>query len=280
VVPDQPVQEAKKNDTDPAADTVMLWEPGYEERYYQQKFGVAPDDIAFRNRVAREYAEGLCWVLAYYMQGCPSWTWYFPHHYAPFAADFVGLEDMNPRELFEEGTPFHPYEQLMGVLPAASNHAIPEPFRVLMEDPESSIYDFYPVDFPIDLNGKKFAWQGVAVLPFIDSNRLLEAMATKYPELSDDERRRNEFGKETLMFSQEGGIFEDINKALYRKQAKKHEIDPSKSRALHGEIEPHDLFVLDSQLVPPFDVDNTSEFEIVQDGSMRYVLFAVFLVTN
>jgi 5'-3' exoribonuclease 2 len=149
-----------------------------------------------------------------------------------------------------------------------------------MEDPESSIYDFYPVDFPIDLNGKKFAWQGVAVLPFIDSNRLLEAMATKYPELSDDERRRNEFGKETLMFSQEGGIFEDINKALYRKQAKKHEIDPSKSRALHGEIEPHDLFVLDSQLVPPFDVDNTSEFEIVQDGSMRYVLSILFLVIN
>jgi 5'-3' exoribonuclease 2 len=270
VVPDQPTQEPKK-DADPAADTVMLWEPGYEERYYVQKFNVAPDDIAFRNMVARQYAEGLCWVLAYYMQGCPSWTWYFPHHYAPFAADFVGLEDMNPRELFEEGTPFHPYEQLMGVLPAASNHAIPEPFRILMEDPKSTIYDFYPVDFPIDLNGKKFAWQGVAVLPFIDSNRLLEAMATKYPELSDDEKRRNEFGKETLMFSQEGGIFEDVNQALYRKQATKHTIDPTKSRALHGEIEPHDLFVLDSQLIAPFDVDGTSEFEVVQDGSMRYV---------
>ncbi|XPS92560.1 5'-3' exoribonuclease 2 [Ascochyta lentis] len=269
VVPDDPVQAEKKKDDAPPEDTIMLWEPGYEERYYQQKFHVAPDDIAFRNKVARQYAEGLCWVLAYYMQGCPSWTWYFPHHYAPFAADFVGLEDMNPREMFEKGVPFHPYEQLMGVLPAASNHAIPEPFRVLMEDPESSIYDFYPVDFPIDLNGKKFAWQGVAVLPFIDEKRLLDAMATKYPELSPDEKARNEFGKETLMFSQEGKLFNDANTALYRTAVKKHTIDPQKSGALHGDIEPHDLFVPDSQLVPPFDVDGETDFEVVQDGSMR-----------
>ncbi|OSS55173.1 hypothetical protein B5807_00109 [Epicoccum nigrum] len=268
VVPDDPVQAEKKADG-PDEDTIMLWEPGYEERYYQQKFHVAPDDIAFRNKVARQYAEGLCWVLAYYMQGCPSWTWYFPHHYAPFAADFVGLEDMEPRELFEKGQPFHPYEQLMGVLPAASNHAIPEPFRVLMEDPESPIYDFYPVDFPIDLNGKKFAWQGVAVLPFIDEKRLLEAMATKYPELSPDEKQRNEFGKETLMFSTEGKLFGDANTALYRTAVKKHTIDHTKSGALHGEIEPHDLFVPDSQLVPPFDADGATDFEIVQDGSMR-----------
>jgi 5'-3' exoribonuclease 2 len=281
VVPDDPVQAEKKKDGEPPEDTIQLWEPGYEERYYQQKFHVAPDDIAFRNKVARQYAEGLCWVLAYYLQGCPSWTWYFPHHYAPFAADFVGLEDMDPRKLFEKGVPFHPYEQLMGVLPAASNHAIPEPFRVLMEDPESSIYDFYPVDFPIDLNGKKFAWQGVAVLPFIDEKRLLDAMATKYPELSDDEKQRNEFGKETLMFSQEGKLFQDANTALYRTAVKKHNIDPAKSGALHGEIEPHDLFVPDSQLVPPFDLDGEgTDFEIVQDGSMRYVFLVPTLELN
>lgn len=283
VVPASPAQDSQKKDDGTPEDTVKLWEPGYEERYYEQKFHVAPDDIAFRNKVARQYAEGLCWVLAYYMQGCPSWTWYFPHHYAPFAADFVGLEDMDPRKLFEKGVPFHPYEQLMGVLPAASNHAIPEPFRILMEDPNSPIIDFYPVDFPLDLNGKKFAWQGVAILPFIDEKRLLESMATKYPELTDDEKKRNEFGKETLMFSQEGALFEDVEKALYRKGQQKHKIDPVQSRALHGEIEPHDLFVLDSQLVPPFDVDGDTEFDILQDGSMRFVLpitFHIHTLTN
>lgn len=254
-------------------DTVKLWEPGYQERYYVQKFHVAADDIEFRHQVGRAYAEGLCWVLAYYMQGCPSWTWYYPYHYAPFAADFVDIDKMNPHKTFNVGIPFHPYEQLMGVLPAASNHAIPEPFRPLMSDEDSPILDFYPVDFPLDLNGKKFAWQGVAILPFIDEKRLLDAMATKYPELSDDEKKRNEFGKETLMFSQESQLFEDVEQTFYRKAAQKLTMDPVKSRALHGNIEPHDLFVMDSQLVPPFDVSEEDAilFEIVQDRSMRFV---------
>jgi hypothetical protein len=45
---------------------------------------------------------------------------------------------------------------------------VPEPWGELMVDPEAPIIDFYPEDFKIDLNGKKFAWQGVALLPFVD----------------------------------------------------------------------------------------------------------------
>lgn len=261
IVQDSPA----KKEAETPEDTIKLWEPGYEERYYEQKFGVAPDDIEFRHKVAREYARGLCWVLAYYMQGCPSWTWYFPYHYAPFATDFVGIEDLDPRE-WKRGKPFKPYEQLMGVLPAASNHTIPEPFRILMSDPDSPIIDFYPEDFPIDLNGKKFSWQGVVILPFIDEKRLLDAMAQKYPELSDDEHRRNEMGKETLMFSQEHALFDIINDAFYRKSTKTLEIDPDKSHKLHGHVEPHDLFVVDSTLYAPFNTDGMGDNEFIIDG--------------
>ena len=73
---------------------MKLWEDGYEDRYYEQKFHVPPSDIAFRHQVARDYVEGLAWVLLYYFQGCPSYGWYYPHHYAPFAADFVDIDKM------------------------------------------------------------------------------------------------------------------------------------------------------------------------------------------
>ncbi|RMY36922.1 hypothetical protein D0864_16526, partial [Hortaea werneckii] len=111
-------------------DTVRLWEEGYQGRYYEQKFHVDPNDVEFRHKVARSYVEGLCWVLLYYFQGCPSWTWYYPYHYAPFASDFV---DMDKQVVsFEKGKPFRPYEQLMGVMPPASNHTLPAVFHPLM----------------------------------------------------------------------------------------------------------------------------------------------------
>jgi Xrn1 helical domain len=55
----------------------------------------------------------------------------------------------------------------------------------------SEIIDFYPTDFKIDLNGKKFAWQGVALLPFVDETRLFAALEPYYQKLTDAERKYN-----------------------------------------------------------------------------------------
>jgi len=48
---------------------LRLWEAGYKERYYEQKFGVKLDDVEFRRACAKSYVEGLSWVLAYYYNG-------------------------------------------------------------------------------------------------------------------------------------------------------------------------------------------------------------------
>ena len=256
-----------KADDEPAPDTVRLWEPGYADRYYEQKFDVDPKDIAFRNKVARAYVEGLAWVLLYYFQGCPSWTWYYPYHYAPFAADFLDLDRMQIK--FNKGTPFRPYEQLMGVLPAASNHAIPEPFRSLMSDPESDIIDFYPEEFRIDMNGKKMAWQGVALLPFIDEKRLLDAMGTRYPLLSADEVARNEFGKEVLIFSDKHTLYENAASNFYSKKKGPDffEMDSRISKGLIGKIEKNPAYFPHGDLLFPLDDDSMPSLD--ENHSMR-----------
>lgn len=205
-----------KTDPEMPPDTVRLWEPGYRDRYYEQKFGVDKTDMEFRHKVAAHYVEGLCWVLKYYFQGCPSWTWYYPYHYAPFAQDFKDVSKLDIK--FEKGTPFKPFEQLMGVLPAASKHNLPEPFQKLMTEEDSEIIDFYPEKFPIDLNGKKFAWQGVALLPFIDEKRLLEAAQKVYPQLSSVDAARNAMGNDVLLISDGNPLYDDVVGRFYSKK--------------------------------------------------------------
>ncbi|EWC46136.1 5'-3' exoribonuclease 2 [Drechslerella stenobrocha 248] len=253
------------------ADTIKLWEPGYRDRYYEQKFNRPPSDTNFRREVANSYVEGLCWVLLYYFQGCPSWTWYYPYHYAPFAQDFESIGTLKIN--FELGKPFKPFEQLMGVLPAASKHNIPKAFWPLMTEENSEIIDFYPVDFPIDLNGKKFAWQGVAILPFIDEIRLLEAMNKVYPHISSNERERNEVGTEMLFFSESHPLYDELADQFFSKRAvgnDEYQLDPRVSEGLSGIVRKDPSFIPHSTVAFPFgNVLSETYTDIEDDQSMR-----------
>jgi 5'-3' exoribonuclease 2 len=266
-----PATPATPAPTDDApVDTVRLWEEGYADRYYEQKFHADPKDVSFRNKVAAAYVEGLAWVLLYYFQGCPSWEWYYPYHYAPFAKDFVNLKDMTIK--FEKGRISKPFEQLMSVLPAASRHAIPDVFHDLMTDEDSEIIDFYPEEFEIDLNGKKFAWQGVAILPFIDMSRLLAAVEKKYPLLSPADAARNDMGNDVLMFSDLfTDLYNDVTMHFYSKKqgAPRYQLQPRTSGGLTGEVEKMVDYVPHGPLEYPLDRKSMPDIEY--DRSIRYV---------
>jgi len=180
------------NVEDEIPDDVRLGDPGWKERYYKLKFNVELTNSDFIKNVANEYALGLVWVLRYYYQGCTSWGWFYPFHYAPFAQDMSLIDEDSPKQ--DLGEPFKPFEQLMGVLPAESGSCLPQKCQVMMRHPQSPIIDFYPSDFALDMNGKRWAWQAVALLPFIDEARLRAAMRECEASFTPQEKNRNRQG--------------------------------------------------------------------------------------
>ena len=98
-----------------------------------------------------------------------------------------------------------------------SRKHIPEAFHTLMVDEESPIIDFYPETFVIDMNGKKMAWQGVALLPFMDQGRLLGAMELHYDKLTEEEQRRNKWG-DNIIFAVEDHPIYPFYEQLYGKR--------------------------------------------------------------
>ncbi|KAJ7981220.1 5'-3' exoribonuclease [Quillaja saponaria] len=185
----------KKCDTskngDFGADKIKLGTIGWKQRYYKEKFSVeSPSDVeAKRKEIVQKYTEGLVWVILYYFSGVPSWTWFYPYHYGPFASDLKGLGQV--RVAFQRGVPFKPFDQLLGVLPPRSAHALPEAYAKLMVDEESNIIEFYPPDLEVDMDGKQYLWQGICKLPFIEEGRLLAETRRLEKELLDEDAKRN-----------------------------------------------------------------------------------------
>lgn len=140
---------------------------------------------------------------------------YFPYHYAPFASDFINVRDVSVK--FDKSTkPFKPLEQLMAVFPSQSKQFLPIEWQSLMTTKESPIIDFYPLNFCVDLNGKRYEWQGVALLPFVDEKRLHRTLKQVYSTLTESEQRRNKRDYDRL-YIHNSSLCYDYLKEIYVK---------------------------------------------------------------
>lgn len=265
------VKQNALNEPEAQEDTIQLGLEGWKERYYTAKLGAEPKDAASKplfDNLFKSYAEGLAWVFEYYYRGVPSWTWYYPFHYAPMASDLASIDSYFDGDVpFQKGKPFTPITQLMGVLPPLSGHCLPTACRELMTKPGMEHY--YPEKFDLDLNGKKFTWQAVALLPFIKEEDLVKAVESVQHTFTEDEKRRNSEGKDYLYVHQSSGLSNTLFK-MYTLPAggdKKsirdltddeldmrfEKIDPKESGGVFGGLRPYrEGVVPGSTPVPPF----------------------------
>ena len=193
------LKESETQKVSKYTDIVRLGETGYKDRYYQDKFKTPYSNAEFRNLIKQAYIEGICWVFHYYYNGCISWGWYYPFHYAPFASDLIQIADL-PIE-FNMGEPFEPVEQLLSVLPPYSSYALPICLKNFMHNKESEIIDFFPKDIMLDINGHPFSWMGVNLIPFVDEERIRIVVKRLKPRFSAEELDRNKFGKPLVFFN-------------------------------------------------------------------------------
>jgi len=178
---------------DPYADPKFIQ---WKKDYYMTKMKLDYDDDKQLKEIVYHYIEGIQWVLYYYYEGIPSWGWFFPYHYAPKISDIENISEFDIK--FELGEPFHPFEQLMSVLPSASRQLIPSVYRDLMTDDSSPLKEFYPEEFSVDLNGKKNSWEAIVLIPFIDQDKLIAELKKRENLLTDEEKKRNQFRDATL----------------------------------------------------------------------------------
>jgi 5'-3' exoribonuclease 2 len=150
--------------------------------------------------MCQSYLDGVCWVLNYYLQGPPSWQWFYPFHYSPCASDLLAAVEAlcatSPTMTYpsDHSSPIKPVEQLLCVLPAESAPALPPACRGLMISPSSPLADiFHPKDIAID-RGNAMSWLWVMLLPFIEVDRITQAAKECEPHFSAEETLRNSAG--------------------------------------------------------------------------------------
>jgi 5'-3' exoribonuclease 1 len=162
----------------------------YKKDYYALKFhGVDP------KIVAHEYLKGMTFVLRYYLDSIPSWNWSYPFMYAPLFSELSQhLESFDFTFTFPPSVPFSPFEQLLAILPSQSAYLLPEPLRPLLTSPDSIIADFYPIDFEVDLEGKKNEYEGIILLPHVDPERISKAFESVKDSLNEEDKERNKSG--------------------------------------------------------------------------------------
>ncbi|RHY53257.1 hypothetical protein DYB38_006712 [Aphanomyces astaci] len=183
--------------------------------YYGAKFGLRDTSTELLTAVKVAYVEALVWCAGYYFQGVPSWSWFYPFHYSPMLSDLTDIASIVASIHFDVGVPFLPFQQLLSTLPPTSATLVPPGYQRLMTDPTSPIASFYPISFEIDMDGKRNAWEGVNILPFIDASRLVDAIHLHCPEadLTDAERRRNRPGT-AYVFKHDLGAMDTLPSTL------------------------------------------------------------------
>lgn len=135
----------------------------YRIDYYTEKFKDKPP----KKNIIYAYLKTIQWVLRYYMDGIPSWDWYYPYSFTLFASDFAQDLPFITWFGFQPSEPCSLDNQLLRIIPVQSKTIVPFQLRSRLEQ----LAQHFTL-FKIDLEGKRQEWEATVIVDFIHSNSL------------------------------------------------------------------------------------------------------------
>lgn len=154
----------------------------WKYRYYNHYFKI--DDIKIDkkgkvnnehiNNLCHNYFEGLLWVAKYYFESCSSWRWQYKYTHAPFLSDLYNYlinNNINDDFIVSNDESIDMFTQLVGVLPPAFSHILPNELQHLNSSNESPIIDMYPIEYELDKINKTQLYKCIPMIPYLDITR-------------------------------------------------------------------------------------------------------------
>lgn len=170
---------------------------GYRDEYYSRKLEVVSDDKELRDgeidMICTEYIKGMVFVMRYYFTGIPSFSWFYPWHYAPLLSDLYHTASRLDFSTltFEPHLPLSMCESLVGILPPSSWGLLPTGIREQLQPKIRMDPDFLE-DFEIDLDGKQQEYEGICLLPFVTYHKLKKMFSNV--KMTEEEIEKNKMG--------------------------------------------------------------------------------------
>jgi len=148
----------------------------YRELYYK-KIGIDHTDKNTVHIFCKNYLQGLEWVQYYYHSEPQNWCWFYPYHYSPLVVDLIDyLENSEKNTKLTRVSnkvfkPILPLQQLLCVVPPKSKALLPPNIQQAFLE---IIKKYYPENCKMDYEGKSYAWEAIALLPFIDLSEIID----------------------------------------------------------------------------------------------------------
>jgi hypothetical protein len=134
--------------------------------------------------MCRQFLRGIGWTYSYYVKGSNAINldWYYPYFHSPLITDLAQVASavLSEKDGFQgyqnTGQIFvNPIIQLLSVMPVLSRNLLPQETLILF-DIRSPIVDLYPSTFKTEVEGKSAIWQGITIIPFINVDRVIDAV--------------------------------------------------------------------------------------------------------